>query len=181
MTALMDDIPEYDFKHVSIRLVKEQSVYKTYKRLDCPEKVADTLFDFISGFDREICMVISLTTRGKPINYNIMSIGTIDSAIVSPREALKAGLLSNATSQILVHNHPGGDPTPSAEDDRVTLRMKQAGDLIGIRLIDHIIIGDDRLNYYSYCENGRIINEEIKSYDVSNEFSKVIRRKEKAK
>ena len=173
MTVKMNEVRRYNLENVSIRLVKEASVFKTYRHLDCPEKVVDTLYDFVSSLDREVCMVVNLDNKGRPINYNLASIGTLDSALVVPRELLKAGILSNAASMIMIHQHPSGNPEPSSHDDEITSRMKYAGDIIGIRLIDHIIIGEPWDNFYSYNEHGRILNEKI-NYDIQRKFDKMI-------
>lgn len=73
-------------------------------------------------------------------------------ALVHPREVFKAAILANAAALILVHNHPSGDPEPSAEDRAITERLKQAGELLGIRVLDHVVIGDDK--FRSFAEEG---------------------------
>jgi DNA repair protein RadC len=74
---------------------------------------------------------------------NIVSIGSLTLSVVHPREVFKPAILLNACAIIAVHNHPSGDPTPSAEDRTLTTRLRDAGDLLGIRLLDHLILGDD--------------------------------------
>ena len=69
--------------------------------------------------------------------------GSLTAALVHPREVFKAAILSNAAALILVHNHPSGDPTPSAEDRAITERLRQVGELVGIRVLDHVVIGDE--------------------------------------
>ncbi len=176
MAIRMNEIRKYDLESVSIRLVKDATVFKTYRHLDCPGKIVDTLYDFVSELDREVCMVINLDTKGKPINYNLVSIGTLDSSLVAPREVLKSGILSNAASLVLLHQHPSGDPTPSRQDDEITERMKYACGLIGIRLLDHIILGEPWDNYFSYCENERILSDKMTNYNIQRKFDEMIRK-----
>src|SRR5947207_9975449 len=87
-------------------------------------------------------VVMALSTRSKILGVNTVSIGTLDNCIVHPREVFKPLLLLNAAMGIVAHNHPSGDTTPSPEDRRVTSRLVEAGRLIGIDLIDHLILGD---------------------------------------
>ena len=86
---------------------------------------------------------------------NIVSIGTLYSSLVHPREVFKTAILSNAASIILFHNHPSGDPEPSTEDTTITKRIKEAGTLMGIELLDHVIIGSEG-RFYSMKEQGII-------------------------
>ena len=93
-----------------------------------------------------------LDSKSKLIKDTVMSTGTVNISIVPVREILIQALKEEAVNIILVHNHPSGDPSPSTEDIRVTKRVKEAGDLIGITLMDHIIIGDNK--YISLKEQG---------------------------
>jgi DNA repair protein RadC len=81
-----------------------------------------------------------------------VSIGTLDSSLVHPREVFKDAILASAAAIIVVHNHPSGDPSPSAEDRRITTRLQECGTLLGIELLDHIILGDNR--FVSLKERG---------------------------
>ncbi len=83
----------------------------------------------------------------------MVSTGSLNQSIVHPRELFKTALLSSAAAVILIHNHPTGDPTPSTEDIELTRRLKEAGEMIGIRVLDHIVVGD---SYYSFAERGHI-------------------------
>ena len=95
--------------------------------------------------------IVNIKSTEQVINLHICSMGTMDAAPISPREAMKAAILSNAAAFIGIHNHPSGCPTPSAEDKVVTNRLVKCGDIIGIEVIDHIIIGDGL--YFSFKEN----------------------------
>ena len=103
----------------------------------------------------EVCYVLCLTTRTGLIRYHQLSRGGVSTTLVYPREVYQAALLANAASIVLVHNHPSSDPTPSPDDFAVTQRVKDAGELIGIELLDHIIIGHAG-RFVSIREMGRL-------------------------
>jgi len=113
---------------------------------------AAALRPFFAGLDREQFLVACLDAKHAIIGVNVVSIGTLTLSIVHPREVFKPAILLNACGIIAAHNHPSGDPSPSAEDRVLTARLRQAGELIGIALLDHIILGDDRL--YSFADFG---------------------------
>lgn len=102
--------------------------------------------------DREKFLCLHLDTKNHLISYEVVSIGTLNAALVHPREVFKGAILSNASSIILCHNHPSGIPRPSREDIDLTKRLKQAGDLLGISILDHIIIGNN--SHVSFKEEG---------------------------
>ncbi len=83
-----------------------------------------------------------------------MSVGSLDSAVVHPREVFKPAILSNAAALIFGHNHPSGDPAPSSEDRAMTARLVECGKLLGIQVLDHIIVGDGR--HYSFADDGAL-------------------------
>ena len=143
---------KYEMEQVSIRLVKEPPLISP-EPLTGPESAVNILGEYLRDFDRELMIVVNLRTDGKPINMNVMSIGTINASIAVPREALKTSILSNAASVLLFHNHPSGSLKPSAEDIRATDRMIKAYDLLGMSVLDHIILGPDN-RFYSMKEQG---------------------------
>ncbi|MGG2201909.1 JAB domain-containing protein [Paenibacillus validus] len=96
--------------------------------------------------------ILTLNTKNAVAGVHVLSIGSLNSAIVHPREVFKAAILNNAASLVCFHNHPSGDPTPSPEDVTLTRRLIDAGELIGIEVLDHIIIGESR--YASLKEQG---------------------------
>ena len=142
---------KYEMEQVSIRLVKEPPLISP-EPLTGPESAVNILGEYLRDFDRELMIVVNLRTDGKPINMNVMSIGTINASIAVPREALKTSILSNAASVLLFHNHPSGSLKPSAEDIRATDRMIKAYDLLGMSVLDHIILGPDN-RFYSMKEH----------------------------
>jgi len=98
----------------------------------------------IADSDREAFMVIYVDARNKMINREIISVGTLNAALVHPREVFKGAILKNAHAIIIVHNHPSGDPSPSKDDRLLTERLADAGKLLGIEVLDHIIVTPGR-------------------------------------
>ena len=117
-------------------------------RADCtfvsPESIADRYMEELRHLEQEQLMVLYMNTKGNLIKEEIITKGTVNMSIVSPREIFVNAVKYKAVSIILLHNHPSGDPTPSRSDIEATYKVKEAGELIGISLIDHIIIGDNR-------------------------------------
>lgn len=109
-----------------------------------PEDVAslDFIKDELILNDRESFICLHLNIKHCVLSYEVVSIGSLNSSVVHPREVYKGALLSNAAAIIILHNHPSGDPTPSAEDITVTKRLIDAGNILGIELLDHLIFGE---------------------------------------
>ena len=110
-----------------------------------PIKSAKDVFEFVSpklsGLDKECLMVLHLDSKNKVLKDEIVSVGTLNSSLVHPREVFKSAVKESSNTVILVHNHPSGDPTPSDEDKRVTESLFGAGELLGIKVLDHVIVG----------------------------------------
>ena len=111
--------------------------------LSDPDEAAEWFREFIVNSPQEKMAAIYVDTRNRPIGWSVLFVGTINRAAVDPKPILQMGLLLNAAGFFLAHNHPSGDPSPSAEDLAFTRRLSDAGEVIGIRLIDHLIIGDE--------------------------------------
>ena len=141
---------KYELDKVSIRMVKEPPLISD-KPITGPESAVELLAEALCDLDREVIAIVNLRTDGRPINMNIMSMGTLNYTVASPREALKTSILSNASSILLFHNHPSGNLTPSEEDIRMTDQMIKAFTLLGINVLDHIIIAPDQ-SFYSMRE-----------------------------
>ena len=141
---------------VRIELVKERGVsYDAPTRLTNGHEVAILVRDIIGNADREHMLSISLDSKNRPLHAHTISIGSLNAAIVHPREVFKAAILANAASIALAHNHPSGDPSPSREDIEITKRIKECAELLGIRLLDHVIIGDGGA-FYSLADHNQI-------------------------
>jgi len=124
------------------------------KFINCVDDIVDMLSYDMSFLDLEHFKVILLNTKNCVIDTELISIGTINASIVHVREVFKNAIKKNAHSIILAHNHPTGDSTPSIEDKQLTRRLKEAGEIIGIKVIDHVIIGKD--NYFSFMEENML-------------------------
>ncbi len=116
--------------------VSQKPVVKT------PENVVDVVKGRLKDKKREHFLVISLDTRSRLIKLSEISVGSLDTSIVHPREAFKEAISASAASVVFAHNHPSGDPTASEDDIKLTKRLVEAGELMGIEVLDHIIIGD---------------------------------------
>ena len=131
---------------VGVQLVRQRRA-KYSVTLTTPSSVV-TMLAHLKRLDREHFVCVHLDTRNTVLGVETVSIGSLNYSIVHPRECFKAALLLNAAAVILVHNHPSGSVEASAEDIALTKRMVQAGKLIGIEVLDHIIIGGE--NYMSF-------------------------------
>lgn len=119
-------------------------------RYTSPDQIFQT-FKFLRNETKEYFISIHLDGKNRIVCIDQVSVGSLNQSIVHPREVFKTSLLSSAAAMILVHNHPSGDPTPSREDMEITKRLKEVGDLLGISVLDHIVIGD---TYTSFVERG---------------------------
>ena len=115
--------------------------------------VAELLQGYFKNHDREEFVVVCLDQKHKVSVINSVSTGSLSETLVHPREVFKAAILANSAAIIIAHNHPSGDTTPSAEDKILTTRLREAGKILGIELLDHIIIGDPGTTF-SFVEMG---------------------------
>ena len=138
--------PSFERKTIAryrVALVREESTpYETPQHCGDPETAARFLHQVLSSWDREVMGAVFLDTRNRAIGHQLAYIGTLARAAVEPRGIFSAALLANAAAILLFHNHPSGDPSPSAEDLAFTRRMADAGEILGIRVLDHIIVGE---------------------------------------
>ena len=107
-----------------------------------PRDAGELLERILQDEPVEVFGMLCLTTRHRVIGYHEVSRGQLDGAPVHPREVFKVALLANAAAVVVAHNHPSGDPTPSIDDQQITRRLVEAGHLLGIPVLDHIIVGD---------------------------------------
>ncbi len=117
-----------------------------------PEDVVNLVRKKLKGKKKEYFLVLSLDTRGKLIKISEVSVGSLDSSIVHPREVFKEAITATAASVIFVHNHPSGEPEPSEDDIKLTKRLADSGNILGIDVLDHVITGDD--NFKSLKREG---------------------------
>lgn len=136
---------------VSLELIKESSLLYGPRQCTSVFDAYELVSPFIKNKDREHFLVLGLNTKNEPTVIHIAHIGTANQSIAVPRDILKPVLLSNGNRMIVAHNHPSGDTTPSKQDNDFTKRLQDAGSLIGIELIDHLIVGPND-TYYSFKE-----------------------------
>jgi DNA repair protein RadC len=159
-----DILHDADSQKRTIRFKRIRAVYETYKveedgadylrtggRFTAPSQVYET-FRFLMQETKEHFATLHLDGKNRVVCMDTVSIGSLNQSIVHPREVFKTACLSNAAAVILVHQHPSGDPAPSREDIEITKRLREAGELMGICVLDHIIVGDD--TYVSFVERG---------------------------
>lgn len=130
-----------------LAMVELSKRFKSYKdgydyKICSPQDAAVLVMEEMRGMKQEHLKVILLNTKNMVIGIKNVFIGTLNSSIVHPREIFFYAIKKNSASIILCHNHPSGDPSPSGEDENVTLRLKKCGELLGIQLVDHLIIGN---------------------------------------
>ena len=132
--VVRDDAPEW----VSKRFTQPQQVFEMFRDLRHNTK--------------EHFIALHLDGKNRIVCFDPVSIGSLNQAVVTPRELFKTACISNAAALILIHNHPTGDPSPSQEDLTITRRLKESGEILGIKVLDHIIIGDNA--FLSFVDQG---------------------------
>lgn len=140
---------------VSYRLRRVRRPVWPDAQIRTPQGFAAVLMSILEHEPVEVCGILCLSTRLDILAYHELSRGSLDCSIVHPRDVFRTALLSHAASAVVAHNHPSGDPSPSPDDVALTLRLKNAGELIGVVLADHIIVGA-RGRYYSFKEAGHL-------------------------
>ena len=127
-------------RYKPMKLSRSEDVYREFRKLrECDKEKFYSLF---------------LDVKNNVIGVELVSQGCLDTSCVHPREVYKSALLASASSVIFVHNHPSGDPEPSFGDNNITEQLKHAGDIFSIKVLDHIIIGQD--SFYSYADKGKL-------------------------
>ena len=138
-----DPTRPYAFPGFRVCLVREPGVALAERpELRTPATAARVIAEYIGEADREQFVVALLTIRHRLIGLHTVSIGCLTSSLVHPRECYKPAILASAAAVLVSHNHPSGDPEPSAEDVALTRRLASAGSLLGIELLDHLVLGE---------------------------------------
>jgi DNA repair protein RadC len=132
------------------RLATEESLKRPV--IKSAKDVARLMMPEMQALDREHFKILLLNTKNYVIQVQTVSVGSLNASVVHPRECFRPAISAQAAAVVLVHNHPSGDPEPSAEDVNLTRRLISAGDLLGIKVLDHVIIGCNR--YVSIMEKG---------------------------
>jgi len=142
----------YRIPRYRVALVREGTHASPVKTITSPQHAYELLRDQLEDRDREVVIAIFLNTRNAAIGIHEVSVGTLNASLLHPRETYRAAILAGAAAIILGHCHPSGTPEQSREDIAISVRLKEVGELIGIPLIDHIIVGDGQ--FVSLKERG---------------------------
>jgi DNA repair protein RadC len=123
-----------------------------------PVKTAQDVYEYakeiLGGKDREHILILYLDSKNRINKHETISMGTLNSSLIHPREVFKTAIKENTSAIIITHNHPSGDPSPSKDDREITKELRNAGELLEIQVIDHVIIGKD--TYYSFKERNQL-------------------------
>jgi DNA repair protein RadC len=127
-----------------LEMSRRAAAWRSSRRrsISTPEDVVDLCAVQLRGFDREHFWALALNTKNQLLRVLEVSIGSLNASIVHPRELFRDAVRVSAASIVVVHNHPSGDPTPSGADVQLTRRLVRAGDVLGIEVLDHVVIGD---------------------------------------
>lgn len=136
---------------VRIQMVREAGFKYSHQPVSQSSDAAKILQTYLAGADREYFVLLLLDGKHRVNALNVVSIGSLTGALVHPREVFKPAILANAAAVIVGHNHPSGDPDPSREDRELTDRLVQAGRLLGITVLDHVIVGQER--FFSFADH----------------------------
>ncbi len=147
-----------DFVHVEL---KRDTWISSERNIQNASDAIDVIKDMIKDQDREFFCILNLSTKNQVINASIVSIGTMNASLVSPSEVFRTSIVSGAKNIIAIHNHPSGNIQPSIDDNAVTKRLYEAGQLLNVHLLDHIIVGGEQM--YSYRNNAAHIFEDDKT------------------
>lgn len=148
----------FKLEQVAIRLVPEVPLCDD-KPIQTPRRAVEVIGKYIRDMDREAVCVVNFNARGQPINFQVVGIGTLSKALYAPRELLKSSILSNASSMMILHNHPSGSIAPSGCDIQMTERMEKVCELVGIPLMDSIIVGFGREDYFSFRDASMLVEQ----------------------
>ena len=143
---------------VKIQMVKDGTIEYGKKHINKPQDLAELALQFLKNADREMFLLVCLNTKNCVNCIQLVSIGTLDRAIISGREVMKTALMSNAAGIACAHNHPSGDVEPSPEDIHLTKILASCSELFDIRFLDHVIVADDG-RYTSFLEKNLLMGQ----------------------
>lgn len=157
------EIPEME---VRLRLDVKRMVLSNYA-LTNPAGAVSFIRDLIKDEDREVSIVVNLNNKLQPINYNVVSIGSVNTCFVPLCNVFKPAILSNASSIMFFHCHPSGSAEPSIQDKSLTAELIRTGKMMGIPLVDHIIVGCQTAKIYSFKESTDLLNNQKTAESVA--------------
>jgi DNA repair protein RadC len=138
----------------SLEVREIEYFYDKRPKISGMDDVVQIVKPMIADSNKEFFMALYLNTKNGVLKQEVISIGSLNANIIHPREIFKTACMISASSIIVAHNHPSGDPTPSREDIEITKKLHEAGKMMGIELLDHVIIGHDR--NYGFKESGQL-------------------------
>lgn len=145
---------DYQLKQVDVRLkLMDGPSYYSQTPLSNPADAAMVMRDVLKELDREWVCVVNMDNHLKPVNFNVVSIGSINASLAPVQNILKSAMLSNCNNMMLLHNHPSGETEPSREDMQLTKRVSEAAKLMDMSIIDHLIVGGQNGDLYSIREH----------------------------
>ena len=127
-----------------------------YERFENSQSVCEIARQLLSDAPTERFLMFILNTKNRVLGFVEVSVGSLNASVIHPRDAYRAAVIMGASAVIVAHNHPSGDPAPSREDRECTKRLAHAGKILGIRLLDHVVVGED--GHYSFADAGEIDN-----------------------
>ncbi len=143
-----------------VMLVKEaEDTFTSYPRYQNSLDLFQSFREEFTALDREFFFMITLDSKNRTIGYHTISMGSLSSSVVHPREVFKPAILENSAAVIFLHNHPSGDPAPSMEDRECTKRLTAAAKILGIRVLDHVIFGETE--YFSFADAGILADNSL--------------------
>lgn len=172
MAKKKNNLPE-----ARVKLVLTEGLFSETK-IDSADTAVQLIREEMETYDREVFITLNLDTKGRPLNMHIVGIGELTQAAVYIPNIFKTAILSNANSVICFHNHPSGIAYPSKQDEALTLRVLNAGKVIGIKVLDHIIVG--RNEWYSFQQEGIIEGMENHLAEIMREHPYTLATEERA-
>ena len=159
----------YEFRIKRIRRSTAAERFSVYSPLTDPNEVAGAARHLLQHEPRECFLVFSLDVSNKIIGYELVAIGTLTHVDVHPREIFRSAIMAGAAALVLIHNHPSGDPTLSAEDIALSERMEAVGSLVGIPVLDHIVVAESgHISYYEQTRGDPTIHVQDKDQAQGN-------------
>jgi DNA repair protein RadC len=148
-------VPKYRGAIPRVRAVFERGELSSKKPdAKCAREVYEFVKPLYDQEPREVILVLMLDSKNRIQGYTRATEGTLNSSLIHPREIFRTAILTNCNSIIITHNHPSGDPTPSADDRKITKELAAAGEILEIKVLDHIVCGDE--TYYSFGERNQM-------------------------
>ena len=146
----------YRLKTFRVQFVAEPAFYPTgspCRSSQDVEQVARNIYGTLDA-DKEHFLLLAMNNKNRVNGFKVISTGSLTASLVHPREVWRAALHLCAAAVVFVHNHPSGDPAPSQEDIELTRRLKETADVLGIRVLDHVVLGNER--FFSFSDRGML-------------------------